>query len=359
MALRTALHPGWQVSWYRWSIQPILDDTGKINEYQAIGEDITQIKAAERSIRESERRLREFLDNIKLVALIIDKQGNIIFCNQYFSQITGWKADDILGSNWFDRFLPIQESARLKSTFLEAVFSGNIPVRYQHSIIIPGGEQRLMAWTNTLVRNLQGEMIGVASIGEDITERQWADRVQAAIYRISQAANSSPSLNDLYRQIHQILRELMPAENLIIALYDTHKELLSFPYVVDQYDEPPKQKKPGRGLTEYVLRTGESLLAPPAVFERLVEEGEVESIGTPSVDWLGVPLKTDDRTIGVIATQTYTEGVRFTYREEQVLSFVFDSDRHGHRAPAGRGCPAFQPAALPGAGGSLHRRHFP
>lgn len=311
-----------QVSWYRWSIQPILDDTGKINEYQAIGEDITQIKAAERSIRESERRLREFLDNIKLVALIIDKQGNIIFCNQYFSQITGWKADDILGSNWFDRFLPIQESARLKSTFLEAVFSGNIPVRYQHSIIIPGGEQRLMAWTNTLVRNLQGEMIGVASIGEDITERQWADRVQAAIYRISQAANSSPSLNDLYRQIHQILRELMPAENLIIALYDTHKELLSFPYVVDQYDEPPKQKKPGRGLTEYVLRTGESLLAPPAVFERLVEEGEVESIGTPSVDWLGVPLKTDDRTIGVIATQTYTEGVRFTYREEQVLSFV-------------------------------------
>jgi len=101
----------------------------------------------------------------------------------------------------------------------------------------------------------------------------------------------------------------MPAKNFYIALYDPLSEILSFPYFADEYDEMPTTKKPGKGLTEYVLRTKETLLASPEVFEGLVKKGEVESIGTPSIDWLGVPLKTEDKTIGVLVVQSYTEGV--------------------------------------------------
>src|SRR5262249_42769961 len=76
------------------------------------------------------------------------------------------------------------------------------------------------------------------------------------------------------------------------------------------------------GLTELVLRTGAPLLATPEVMTRLLDDGEVELVGAPSVDWLGVPLKRGERTFGVLAVQSYREDARFTDRDREVLTFV-------------------------------------
>jgi len=72
------------------------------------------------------------------------------------------------------------------------------------------------------------------------------------------------------------------------------------------------------------LRTGRLLLASPEVFAELIKQGEVESVGAPSIDWLGVPLNIDGRTIGVLVVQTYTEGVRYGEEEKNILKFVSD-----------------------------------
>jgi len=114
----------------------------------------------------------------------------------------------------------------------------------------------------------------------------------------------------------------MPAKNFYIALYDPAAELLSFPYFVDEYDTDFPAKRMGKGLTEYVLRTGQALLATPELHQELEQRGEVELIGPPSIDWLGVPLKAGDRTIGVLVAQTYTPGVRYGEREKHILQFV-------------------------------------
>lgn len=156
----------------------------------------------------------------------------------------------------------------------------------------------------------------------DITDRKRAEKIRTAIYSISQAANAAVNLEDLYRSIHNILGELMPVGNFFIAVLDPESELLSFPYFVDEYDTPPSPKRLGRGLTEFVLRTGLPLLASPEKFQQLVEAGEVESIGTPSLDWLGVPLKFKEKTLGLMAVQTYKEGVRFGEEELSILTFV-------------------------------------
>src|SRR5207244_3799381 len=79
--------------------------------------------------------------------------------------------------------------------------------------------------------------------------------------------------------------------NFYIALYDPGTQYLSFPYFVDEEDVPPAPRKLARGLTEYVLRTGEPQLVTPAMFDELVRKGEVNPIGAPPVDCLGVPLK--------------------------------------------------------------------
>lgn len=156
----------------------------------------------------------------------------------------------------------------------------------------------------------------------DISAHKRTEQVQVAVFRISQAAFEASELTDLYANIHAILGGLMPAENFFIALHDAETNQINFPYFVDQYDQPPDPIQARNGLTEYVLRTGKPLFASPEKFSELAERGEINGVGTPCVDWLGVPLVLNQATIGVMAVQSYTEGVRFTAEEMDILRFV-------------------------------------
>jgi PAS domain S-box-containing protein len=158
----------------------------------------------------------------------------------------------------------------------------------------------------------------------EAAESKRMEKVNKSIFKISEAANSSRNLSELFRSIHRVISDLMPAKNFYIALYDSVQDVLSFPYFVDEFDPPPEPKKLGKGLTEYVMRTARPLLASPEVFAELETQGEVESIGAPSIDWLGVPLIIDGRAIGVLVVQTYTEGVRYGEEEKNILKFVSD-----------------------------------
>ena len=94
--------------------------------------------------------------------------------------------------------------------------------------------------------------------------------------------------------------------------------------MVDQFDEPYETAPPGRGLTEYVLRTGKPLHVDQEIFKVLVDKGEVDLYGTDSLDWIGVPLKIGDNTIGVLVVQSYDENIRLGERDLNVLIYVSD-----------------------------------
>jgi PAS domain S-box-containing protein len=171
---------------------------------------------------------------------------------------------------------------------------------------------------------LETRAVGRVWSFRDVTARRRAECVQEAVYRISHTAHTADNLQELLRAIHEIVGELMPAKNFYVSLYNPEHDRLEFPYFVDEQDLSfdVKPRKLRKGLTEYVLRTGHPLLATPQVYEKLVAAGEAELIGAPSIDWLGVPLKVKDRTIGVVVTQTYSEGVRYGQSELDILTFV-------------------------------------
>ncbi len=156
----------------------------------------------------------------------------------------------------------------------------------------------------------------------DITLKKRAETLQDALYRISAAAHQAGSLETLYEAIHSIIGQLLPADNFFIALADPDDDLLRFVYFVDQNDPPPAPRRRGRTLTEYVLATGEPLIAPPPVLDELHRRGEVDLVGSPAEDWLGVPLKSLGRTIGVLVLQSYTKGVNFGEDDQEILEFV-------------------------------------
>ncbi len=153
-------------------------------------------------------------------------------------------------------------------------------------------------------------------------ERRRAEILQDAVYRISQTVHSAENIDALYLAVHKIIRDVMPAENFYIAYYDEKDELLTFPYFVDAVDTPPAPRKTGKGLTEYVLRTGKSLLASLDVQEKLRKTWGVQQVGAPSLIWLGVPLKAEEKTIGIITVQDYENPQAYGERELQMLEYV-------------------------------------
>ncbi|MBI1966852.1 MAG: PAS domain S-box protein [Gemmatimonadetes bacterium] len=145
--------------------------------------------------------------------------------------------------------------------------------------------------------------------------------MQAATLRIAQTAATAATVSSLLRDVHAVVRDLIPAERFYVALYHGQTDTLTFPYVAGAPAEGLAPRRPGKGLTEYVLRTGEPLLATPQVTGELKRRGEVEPELGPNGDWLGVPLRTADRTFGVVAAQGL-DAVRFTERDRMLLEFV-------------------------------------
>ncbi len=138
--------------------------------------DVTASIRAEEELKQSESQLRTVLETLELISVSLDNQGNISFCNDYLLNLTGWKREEVLGKNWFITFLPPEISGEIKqSVFLKAIRTGKFPAHYQNDIVTKEKARRLINWNNTVVLDSQGNILGITSIGEDITERKQAE----------------------------------------------------------------------------------------------------------------------------------------------------------------------------------------
>ena len=250
---------------------------------------------------------------------IIDEAHCVLRINGEFTRLFGYTAAEAAGKPLEKLIVPPDRYAET-AWIRESVRGGknlSLETRRQKK---DGSLVEVLLSTAPVM--LQGKTIGAYASYRDIAEQKRAEELNAALYAIAARSQSAEDLQQFYAAIHNIVGQLMYARNFYIAIYDPQTQLLSFPYFVDEQDPTPTPKRLGRGLTEYVLRTGEPLLATPAVFEELVKRGEVELIGAPSLDWLGVPLKSGTSSLGALVVQSYNENVRFGERDREILKFV-------------------------------------
>ena len=162
----------------------------------------------------------------------------------------------------------------------------------------------------------------------EVLERQRTQRVQEALYRIAELSNTARNLDDFYAAVHRVVGEFMDASNYYIALIDDAGTNLEFPYFVDLHSPRPTPRALGRGISEYVIRQGKPLLVDRTqpetarMIQELVDSGELAVFGALSVSWLGVPLVCQERTVGVVAVQSYTPGVGYSPRDRELLTFI-------------------------------------
>ncbi|GAB2927184.1 diguanylate cyclase [Rheinheimera gaetbuli] len=177
-------------------------------------------------------------------------------------------------------------------------------------------------------RTRQLEVIN-QSLQREIKERTSAEQLQAALYRISELTASSSDMQSFYRAVHQVLSGLMHADNCYIALLDQTKAKLTFPFYLDQYSPPARERPLSRGFTEYVIRCADARLINEQQAIKLVNAGEIKrGMADParparhSTSWLGAPLLIDQQVIGVIALQSYDKGNSYGDNELNILRFV-------------------------------------
>jgi PAS domain S-box-containing protein len=278
---------------------------------------VAERRQADRVEREIEDAYRALVAAAPFAVVGLDRRGRVTVWSTAAERMFGWSAWEVVGHE-----LPTvpanraEEFAQLVAGQSEAV-SGFETVRRRRD-----GVDLEISLTSWPMYDSEGHLSGSMQVHQDITERKQAGRLQQATYRISESALASVDLQQLYSAIHGIVAGLMPARNLYIALYDPVTDTLSFPYWSDELDPRPEPRQAGKGLSEYVIRTGRTLRDSRSLISELKSRGEVESFGTNATDWLGVPLKARGRTIGVLAVQSYEPGVLYTEREQAILEFV-------------------------------------
>lgn len=158
--------------------------------------DITEQKKAERILVESERRFRELLSTVNLFSIILDMQGNIIFANPFLLHATGWKQEEIIGGNWFDLFLPMNDPENIHKSFASGLKSGKVKTNIENYIRTKSGVKLLVSWNNTVLFNESEQPIGIASLGTDVTQvRKATTLIRESIERLDRAEKVSKSGN--------------------------------------------------------------------------------------------------------------------------------------------------------------------
>jgi len=147
-----------------------------------------------------------------------------------------------------------------------------------------------------------------------------------ALFTLNQLASDCADLDTFFYQVHQAIASIMNAKNFYIVMYDQTFSTLEFVYHVDEFDKWPEGQFPFEdfkgSMTNYVIETGQPLLATPEVIDELTKKKLIVQTGSSGTDWLGVPLMHNGFVIGVMTVQSYSETTRYQEHDLDMLTFT-------------------------------------
>jgi PAS domain S-box-containing protein len=162
-----------RIHWER--LRP-LRKNGEIIGVQGIGRDITERKRAAKKVQEERNKAQKYLDIAGVIFLVLDANQNVVLINRKGCEILEYKETEIVGKNWFDNFLPEKIRGDVRNAFKKLIVGERKPEKYFENVILTkAGEERLVAWHDTIISDEEGNIIGTLSSGEDITERKKAE----------------------------------------------------------------------------------------------------------------------------------------------------------------------------------------
>lgn len=272
-------------------------------------------------LSQSRKRYQDLTETSPTGIFRTDPNGNCSYANERGVEITGFAKEDIIGKNLLDLVLP-EYRKKLLANWREAKRQKSTSTTELKLL----SELQKNKWVNIKLSgefDAQGALIGMVGTVEDINMRKRAESINEALIDILEAMSTTSNLENFLDELHDILGQLIDTTNFYVALYHPEIEKYSFPFYKDEYDAvsdlPVNLKK---SFTDYVRRTGEPLFLNRALFEEMIKQGKVESIGEPASLWLGVPLKTQNGIIGVAVVQSYNNRELYSEADLDILTLA-------------------------------------
>lgn len=309
----------------------IKDD--RVMGWQSIGRDITDRKRAEEEIRSWQKRYETIVEATGQIIYEWDLENNSTVWSGSIEAVLGYTRDEFatIGDAWSTCIHP-DDFQRAKRIIQEAIKGSASEVEVEYRFRHKDGIYKHILDRALIIRDEKRKAIKSLGSMTDITTQKEAEkaaseaqRLQNVLYRIADTTSTAKDLADLFSAIHSYLSTVIDTTNFYIAFYDVEKDLVSFPYFIDEIDTPPTASLPiGRGLTAYLLRRGKSLCLTKGEMKELARRGEIEIVGTPSEIWLGVPLKVENQSVGAVVVQSYEDCNLYSEKDLEILEFVSD-----------------------------------
>jgi PAS domain S-box-containing protein len=283
--------------------------------------DITRKREAEQELRKSEERYRSLMENISEAIWSVDRDYNIIAFNSCFSS----RFTNIYGFTPYEgvslRELPADKYEQWKK-LLDRSFSGE-RFKHEHSHQLEG---RVRFYELSFDPVLTDGLINSVSVfSRDITEKRKSQLLKEITYNISEEAQVTNDLAGIGKIVHLELSRLMEANTFYMVLYDEQNKMLHFPYASDNVRPRwvHSQRPFSNGLVEYsivldkpVLLNGQEIRSNEAI------DHETFFPGSPPKCWLGAPLKSGGRTVGLLGVLSYTSEQAYTQEDSEFLQFI-------------------------------------
>jgi diadenylate cyclase len=177
-----------------------------------IGQDITDYVRMRDLLRKSEVQYQDLLDRANSIVLRVDTKGTIRFINKVGATFFGFTQEELAGKNLVGTILPLTSSSgRDLVRMVRDVMQD--PEQFEINVnenMKRDGERVWIAWTNRAIRDDQGRLIEMLSIGHDITDRKITveDRSTRAAPWISTFLEGTDIREEVFEEVYTLALEL-------------------------------------------------------------------------------------------------------------------------------------------------------
>jgi len=224
----------------------------------------TERMKIEQALREERDRAQIYLDLAGVIFVTLNNKGEVTLINKKGGQILGYEEEQIVGKNWFDNFLPKRCSEEAKSVS-DRLLAGELEAAeyFEHLVLTKDGEERLIAWRYTILKDEKGEITGHLGSGADITDSRKAaeelreseekyrtilENIEEGYYEVDLAGNFT-FFNDAMCKIRGYSRdELIGMNNRQYMTQDTTKK------VYEAFNKVYTTGKPAKNLEWETIR---------------------------------------------------------------------------------------------------------
>ncbi|MEH2032435.1 MAG: GAF domain-containing protein [Nostoc sp.] len=195
--------------------------------YYFIYREVTERKKTEETLNQERNFISAVLDTVGMLVIVIDTQGQIVRFNQACEQITGYSFDEVRGRYFWNLFLLPEELEPVKAVF-EQLLTGGGFLKYENYWVMKDGSRRLIAWSNTFLKDYEGSVEYIISTGIDITDHKRAQQHLTAQYATTRVLAESTTIGEATRQILQGICESLVWDLGEIWMVDEQTNVLRF-----------------------------------------------------------------------------------------------------------------------------------